>query len=94
MSVAGVTFEPLPHAQSGKGGRSTKHTAIAAELKARPGEWARIETSTSPNAASSMANHISGARLKAYAPAGSFEAVSRTVDGEYRVYARYVGAAS
>lgn len=82
-----VTFEPLPAEQRPRG----KSLAIAAQLKARPGEWAHVTTCSTPGSASSYARQINAALLAQYAPAGSYEAVSRTVDGERRVYARYVG---
>ena len=37
-----------------------------------------------------MAYGIRAAKIVAYEPAGAFEAQARTVDGEYRVYARFV----
>jgi hypothetical protein len=82
-----VTFEPLPDGAT----RHGINTAIAAKLRDRPGEWAHINTYTTPGSAASCAQQINSGRLAAYAPAGSFEAKSRTVDGERRVYARYVG---
>ncbi|WP_413800117.1 hypothetical protein [Streptomyces iranensis] len=76
----------------------SKHHAIAAALKERPGEWAVVQRSVSAAGAGSTAQAIRTAKLAAYAPAGSFEAVSRTVkgengDGEHRIYARFVGGA-
>ncbi|WP_370420375.1 hypothetical protein AB8O64_19860 [Streptomyces sp. QH1-20] len=55
-----------------------------------------VQRSTSLPRATSAAQAIRSARLPAYEPAGSYEAVARTVtEGgvvEFRVYARYVGA--
>jgi hypothetical protein len=82
-----VNFEPLPDTA----GRRNKHEAIAAELRARPGAWAHILTVAAQGTATSMAYMVRVARFKAYGPAGTFEARSRTIDGEFRVYARYVG---
>lgn len=45
----------------------------------------------SSRSAGGMAYGIRQAKLQAYAPAGTFEARARTVDGEHRVYARFVG---
>lgn len=84
MSIA---FEPLPESGSSRG----KNAAIAAQLRARPGEWAHVLTVASKATAGSTAHQIRTARLKPYAPVGAFEARSRKVDGEYRVYARFVG---
>jgi hypothetical protein len=72
---------------------TSKHNHIAEELRARPGEWAVVQRKTSTARAASAAQAIRTGRLRAYAPAGAFEAKSRKVGDEYRVYARYVEAA-
>ncbi|MFK0069731.1 hypothetical protein [Streptomyces sp. NPDC091046] len=82
-----LTFEPLP----ARGRRASKHARAAAELRARPGEWAHVTTAGSAESAASLATAIRSARLTAYAPAGSFEAHARTVDDQPRVYVRFVG---
>lgn len=83
-----VSWENPP----GKGGRrEVDHNAVAAELKANAGAWGKIGVYPTPSSSGSTANQIRTASLAAYRPAGSFEAMSRTADGEYRVYARYVG---
>jgi hypothetical protein len=88
-----ITFEPLPpHRGRKRTGYVRKHAAIAALLRERPGDWARILTLSANNSAAAMAYAITAGKLSAY-PAGAFEAKSRTVDGESRVYARYVGGA-
>ncbi|MER7464071.1 hypothetical protein [Streptomyces sp. NPDC097981] len=77
--------------------RNTKHARIARELRAHPQVWGVVRRPSSLDSASSAARAIRDARLPAYAPAGSFEAVARSVSEgavtEYRVYARYVGGA-
>lgn len=91
MSQPTITFEPLPPNANHK--RTTyvrRHAAIAGLLRERPGDWARILTLPANNSAAAMAYAITAGKLTAY-PFGSFEAKSRTVDGESRVYARYVG---
>lgn len=73
-----------------------KHTAvhdwprIAADLQSKPGEWAHILTCVSPATAGTTAKYV---RESFYEPlkGGQYEAKSRTVDGEFRVYARYMG---
>lgn len=69
-----------------------KHHEAADELRKRPGEWAVVATYHAMATAHSVAQAIKKARLGAYAPAGAFEAKARTVDGQRRVYARFVGA--
>lgn len=67
-----------------------KNQDIADALRKRPGEWAHIGTGNP-----SRATNIKTATLRAFAPAGSFEAVARNlVDGKGDIYARYVGVAS
>lgn len=91
MSQPTITFEPLPKNNwKGRGPRG-KHAAIAAQLRERPGDWAHILTLPATNSANSMAYAIRNGNLGAYTPAGAYEAKSRTIDGERRVYARYVG---
>lgn len=74
--------------------RFVDHATVAAALRAQPGEWAVVGAYGSAGSAAAMAHSIRRARIKAYAPARGFEAAKRTVDGEHRVYARYVGDAS
>ena len=72
-----------------KAGRErADHRAIAAELRAHPGQWALIFTASSLNAARQHATRISNGLGSAYRPARWFEAVAR---GESDVFARYVG---
>lgn len=71
---------------------SAYYSDFSAELKAKPGEWAVIDAGDrSDNGKYSLAGNIKKGLQLAFQPAGSFEAVSRKVDGEIRVYARYVG---
>jgi len=84
-----IVWEDPPQDRRSHYGR---HAKIAAELKAHPGQWAKIMT----DANVSHTALIKNGGVKAYQPAGSFEAVarnSRTVDGRTRcdVYARYIG---
>lgn len=67
------------------------HFGIAEALKTKPGTWALVRSYASPNAAASTAWLIRNGRLRAYQPAGAFEAKSRRSGDEGRVYARYVG---
>lgn len=87
-----IRFDGPPPAAKGGTARATRHSETAEILRARAAEWAVIDVSDRASVTHSMASAIRTARLRAYAPAGSFEAVSRKVDGEFRVYARYVGS--
>lgn len=76
-------------------GRTTKkgrdHFKAAAAMQERPGEWAMIRTAATSQGARNAAHQIRGGRILAYLPAGTFDAVSREIDGEFRVYARFIG---
>jgi hypothetical protein len=50
-----------------------------------------VQRASTITRAASSAQAIRSAKLAAYGPAGAFQAVARTVQGEHRVYARYVG---
>lgn len=80
---------PSTHGGPGKGKAVIAHELIAVQLRARPGEWALIVEGY-PHAA--LGSLISRGKIRPYAPAGTYEAVARTVDGAQRIYARYVGA--
>lgn len=63
---------------------------IAEKLRANPGVWAMVAKFDRVGRAGSIAGHINRGRYEGIT-AGEFEAVSRSVEGEYRVYARFVG---
>lgn len=82
-----IVFEDPP-----RGGRGyIKHAPIAAALREKPGQWARVASYATLRHTSHVAYLMRSGRLKAYMPAGTFEAMGRTVDGVHAVYARYVG---
>lgn len=86
-----ITFEEPP---GPRGGADRNHPEIAEALKANPGRWARLNFDFVDAAkANNLASTIKSARLSPYRPKGSFQARVRTVDGEVRVYARYIGGA-
>jgi hypothetical protein len=86
-----IVFEEPPARTSRVSTTKTKNEKIAAKLRKHPGRWARIGSSDKRGSISSTAHQINSAKLHAYAPAGSFEAVLRTVGKEHRLYARYIG---
>lgn len=92
-----IIFEEPPARESGPGmGRAGtgKYAEIAQRLKVRPGEWAIVATFDRRNTAHMLAYRIKRGVQYAFRPAGAFEATSRTMDGEHRTYARYVGEQS
>lgn len=67
---------------------------FADALRARPGEWALLGRYCTQGVASQEAyvvRRVVDPKDRPSAPAGSFEAESRTMFGEHRVYVRYVG---
>ncbi len=74
-------------------GRATKENVPEAELlKTRPDTWAMVYEYDKPTAAAGCAQEINRARRAGYRD-GNFTAKSRTVDGRFVVYVKYVPAA-
>lgn len=84
-----LTWEEPPPARRGNG--RVNHADVARKLKARPNEWAIVNTYPNSRTSGAVASSIRTGQVTAYLPRGAWEAVSRLVDGEHRVYARYVG---
>lgn len=68
-------------------------TAVGKELKARPGEWRHVATYFGGNSGRSTAYQIRTGRNRSLAAIGTFDARFEMVDGEPRVYVRYLGDA-
>lgn len=84
--------EPPPsRAGWGRGRPCSRYMALADQLRARAGEWALIREADTPNRAASLAGLIREGRVVCFGPRGDFDACTRSVDGRYRVYARYLG---
>lgn len=87
-----MQWEEPPRAHQHPKDGGGRHAEIAAQLREHPARWAKVFTFSEAEKARSMAYCIShAARMKAYEPAGAFEAISRKVGNETCVYARYVG---
>ena len=86
MAVEFVTAPPP--VTIGKRPKRPKHYAIARKLIENPGQWAIIMR----DASTAMPHQIKNGGLKAFEPAGAFEAVARTNGKKNRatIYARYV----
>lgn len=86
-----IRWEPPPAARraSSEPPSEFDHHGIAAELRARPGDWAVVcESGTNP----ALTARINRGELSAYRPAGCFEAVCRANgSGVLVIYARYLG---
>lgn len=92
MSKIKVAFEGPPPRGTTNWRQAGEHEAVAEKLRAQPGEWAKVDKRENPRSSGNAAHAIRRGLIKAYQPSGTFEAKARKVDGEYRVYARYVGA--
>lgn len=89
--MSNFRFEEPPPSLNQRARQTSVHMEAAKALRRQPNRWARIKTTATAQAARNAAHQIRNGRITAYNPPGHFEAVSRTVDGEFRVYARYVG---
>lgn len=87
--MSGIVWAEPP---LGRHTRAFNYGAVADELRRRPKEWAIVRVMPNSGRSSVVASEINRGRIAAL-PAGDFEAMARNVDGEYRVYARYVGSA-
>ncbi|MEH1168935.1 hypothetical protein V6V47_26480 [Micromonospora sp. CPCC 205539] len=79
-----------PRTPGGATAAAERAVRIAAELRARPGEWAVIAEGANSRVLTTRIRH---GVIAVWRPAGAYEAVCRTVDGRITVFARYVGAA-
>lgn len=86
--------EELPNRQRGRT-RSDKWVTVLEGLQAAPGAldndegWARIAEGMTGAQASSLRSAFKNERV--IIPEGEYEFVVRTVDGDARVYARFIG---
>lgn len=94
MAVEKVVWEEPPAPARGRGGsESVRHYEVAAELRSAPKEWGRIGDYSKATTAANIATQIGSGKLRAYLPAGAYEACARTMADKHFVYARYVGEA-
>ena len=85
--TAGIKWQEPPAERRGR----APWDEIAEALRGRPGAWALV----GENIDASQATRIKKGGLSAFAPAGSFEAVTRKNEGDkHDIYARYVGEVS
>jgi hypothetical protein len=82
-----LVWEDPPGAMSGT---RTPRPEWADTLMARPGQWARVQEFDTPTLSGTAAGGIRHGRSWAK-PKGTWDAVSRTIDGRCWLYARYVG---
>jgi len=85
-----IVFEDPPPNQAGQTGKIFE---FLRPLREHPSEWARVKGPTKRNRASIWATQLKNGRCIG-CPAGHYEAVTRQIDGEVYVWARYVGNGS
>jgi hypothetical protein len=83
--------DPGPSQQGGKGVNKAliAHELVAVQLRRRPQEWGVIHEARGLN---NIATDIKRGKLRAYRPAGSYEACTRVQNDMLITFARYVGA--
>ncbi|MEU6725588.1 hypothetical protein ABZ917_17925 [Nonomuraea wenchangensis] len=87
-----IRFEdPPPPLRTWAQSEPFDYPRIASVLCKKPGRWALIGVVGTPLRASGAAHRIRAGLVETLAIRGAFDAVARSVDGEYRVYARYLG---
>jgi hypothetical protein len=79
-------FEDPPPAKDRRGFEET-----AQKLKEKPRTWAVVAVYSDRSNAGTLSQRIRQGRNKAWQAPGDFDSVVRTVDGQHRVYARYLG---
>lgn len=87
-----IRFEdpPPPH-RNGASTPPADYPLIAATLCRAPGRWALIGIAGTSQRAAGWAFRIREGMVDTLAIRGAFDAVSRTVGGEHRVYAKFLG---
>ena len=91
--MTGIRWQDPPPPRCGtriKHPRVHDWTAVAKKLRSKPGRWAVVAVCANTGLAGSTARYVRDGLYEALRR-GRFEAVSRKVYGECRVYARYVG---
>ena len=83
-----VVWEDLPRAKYGQL-MSSKWLGLLLPLTKKPGAWARVMECRDQGQASSIASYVNHRVTPPVT--GRWQAASRTVDGHYYVYARYLG---
>jgi hypothetical protein len=89
--VSVIRWEDPPPPHSTHNPVALSHELIAVQLKRRPNEWGVVAEAHSNTG---LADRIKSGKFRQYQPAGSFEAVSRHINGVFTIYARYIGEPS
>lgn len=71
--------------------RQVSHPGVAEQARQAPGTWVKVSVYTSTDSASGVATAIRRAGIKAYAPAGAYQAANTRADDGCPVWVRFVG---
>lgn len=86
-----VRWEDPPSANRSANRRKRQWEPRLLPLMEQPKRWAVVRTYPTAKQAYDAVGNLRGAGYRRYLPSGRWEFTSRTVDGEYRLYARYLG---
>jgi hypothetical protein len=88
-----IAFEDPPARTTSRGNGSPclVWREVAAELTRRPGKWAKVAVLDCALAAGQYAVRVRNGSIEALAEFGRFDAKSRTVKGERRLYVMFLG---
>lgn len=89
--MSDVRWEDPP---AGLRGATYDWAIIGKRLKERPGEWAMVAVCPNSPTAGNTARYIREGKYRALRALGVYDATARTIQGEARVYARYIGETS
>lgn len=87
-ATTGLCWEVPPTGRAAKT-EPDKYQAEAAELRARPGDWAVLAMVGTTSQAYRLKKAVTEAKYPAFAPAGAFEATSSTNGDGIKVYVRF-----
>lgn len=92
MTYKWVSEPPPARVKYSKGSVPRRFVREADAIRSNPDKWLLLETWVNKRYAQRRVSNINAGLLAAFAPRGSFKAVSRTQpDGKYGVYVHYVG---
>lgn len=91
-SASPIVWEDPPADRRGIA-RAQHLDPFAAALREHPGRWARYPIQLTDKSTANTATRINSGLAVAFAPGGTFEAVTRLVDDARVLYVRYVGEA-
>lgn len=86
-----IVFEEPPRTSCAPSGPPIVWREVASVLTCRPGEWARVAVLDNALSAGQYVVRVRKGSIEALAEFGRFDAKSRTVKGERRLYVMFLG---